>query len=112
MGEMNAIFQSRWTPVTSAGSVTSPRLIARGTSPILQVFREKPTPPPTFQSRLLTRDTDYAQEVQTSLLPTRRLAVIAGAVIAAAGLVWAGFAVWQFYEAVARLTTFAQSAAV
>ena len=107
MGEMNAIFQSRWTPVTSAGSVTSPRLIARGTSPILQVFREKPTPPPTFQSRLLTRDTDYAQEVQTSLLPTRRLAVIAGAVIAAAG-----FAVWQFYEAVARLTTFAQSAAV
>lgn len=112
MGEMNAIFQSRWTPVTSAGPVTSRRFAARSVSPIPQVFRERLAPHPTFQSRLLTRDTDHAQEVQTSLLPTRRLAVIAGAVIAAAGLVWAGFAVWQFYEAVSRLTTFAQSAAV
>ena len=112
MGEMNAIFQSRWTPVTSAGFVTSPGLTARGISPGPQVFREKLAPPPTFQSRILTRDTDHAQEVQNSLVSSRRLAVIAGAVIAAAGLVWAGFAVWQFYEAVARLTTFAQSAAV
>jgi hypothetical protein len=109
---MNATFQTRWVPAVSTGPVTPSLRTAQGVRSIPQVFRERLTSPADFQSRILTRDTDHAGLDQNSLWSPRRLAVIVGAVIAAAGLGWAGFAIWQFYDAVARLTTFAQSAAV
>ncbi len=69
-------------------------------------------PPPAFQSRILTRDTDRPEVDGPTRFNARPLLVVTGVVLAVAGLAWAGFAVWQFYDAVARLTTFAQSAAV
>ena len=109
---MNSTFQTRWVPAVSTGPVTPSPRTARGTRSIHHVFRESLTSPSSFQSCILTRDTDHAGLDQSSLWSPRRLAVIAGAVIVAAGLGWAGFAIWQFYDEVARLTTFAQSAAV